>query len=77
MFDGIIDAISEGIDGLLQTIGDYFLYNFIYKIFYYLEIALCFVLSWLEQIYRVFTGMDDVTYEYKNGQNILTLKKML
>lgn len=28
-------------------------------------------------IYMVKKSMDDITYEYKNGQNILTLKKHL
>ena len=28
-------------------------------------------------IYMVKKSMDDVTYEYKNGQNVLTIKKNL
>ena len=28
-------------------------------------------------IYMVKKSMDDITYEYKNGQNILTIKKNL
>ncbi len=59
----MFDWLMDGIDGLMQTIGDYFLYNFIFKVFYYLEIALCYVLSWLEEVYKTFTGMSDVTYD--------------
>lgn len=60
-----MDWITEGID--------YILYNFIYRIFYLIEIALCMGLSWLQQLMDVFTGSSYVTYDTKFGseQNYL------
>lgn len=54
-----MDWIEEGID--------YILYNFVYRLFYYLEIAFCMALDWLQELMDVFTGTTKVVYETKFG----------
>ena len=60
-----MDWIAEGMD--------YILYNFIYRLFYYLEIAFCLALNWLQELMDVFTGASMVTYKTNFGstQNYL------
>ena len=56
----IISGINDGVNGAFEDIGNWILYNIIYRLFYYLEIALCMVLSWLEGLFKVFTGQEMV-----------------
>ena len=58
----MFDFITDGIDSLMQSIGDFFLYNLIFKALYYIEIGLLYVLGWVESLYKIFTGMDEVYY---------------
>ena len=58
----MFDFIGEKLADAFQALGDLILYNVVYKMFYYLEIGLLYILSWLERVYRVFTGLDEVSY---------------
>lgn len=49
-----IDWFMEGLD--------YFVYNFVYAILYYLEIAICMGIDWVQEIMDIFTGTAMVTY---------------
>ena len=59
------DLIMEGFN--------YILYNFIYRLFYYLEIVICMAMDWIQELMDVFTGASMVTYKTNFGstQNYL------
>ncbi|WP_143008448.1 Mbov_0396 family ICE element transmembrane protein [Pseudobutyrivibrio sp. YE44] len=54
-----MDWIEEG--------WNYILYNFIYRLFYYLEIAICMALDWIQELMDVFTGTTKVIYKTNFG----------
>ena len=45
------------VDGLIEKIE-----NLIGHLFYLLEAALCLAIQWMQKLFNVFTGIDDVTY---------------
>ncbi len=49
-----MDWIKEGLN--------YFLYNFVYTLLYYMEIGLCMVIDWIQELMDIFTGIKKVTY---------------
>ena len=53
------ETIREGFEDIL--------YNFVYVIFYYIEAALCRVISWLESLFNVFAGIDEAKYNGKGA----------
>ena len=42
---------------------DYILYNIIYRMFYWAEIALCQVIKWMQDLFGVFAGTETVLYD--------------
>ena len=59
---GIGDSISNALSGALNTV----LESTIYKMFYSLEKGVCWLVEIFYEMFRVFSGMDDVTY---NGES--------
>ena len=62
MLDGIIsgirDVIGDGITSLLESI----LKLLVFRLFYYLEKALCWLVGILMELFEVFAGLEPVTY---------------
>ncbi|GEM_PF-6394210 len=48
---------------------DWILYNLIYRVFYILEIAICQIVEWEQQLFNVFSGISTVKY----GNDEMTL----
>ena len=55
------DATSDTLSGILESI----LNATIYRLLYYIAAALCRIVDFLDQMFRVFAGIDKVTY---NGE---------
>ena len=62
MLDGIVsgirDVIGDGITSLLESI----LKLLVFRLFYYLEKALCWLVGILMELFEVFAGLEPVTY---------------
>ncbi len=58
LFGGVSDLLGDGISSLLESI----LNATLFKIFYYLERALCQVINILYQLFEVFSGQTKVKY---------------
>ncbi|MBQ3773921.1 MAG: hypothetical protein II833_05990, partial [Pseudobutyrivibrio sp.] len=48
-----IDWFKEGLN--------YFLYNFVYVLFYYLEIGICMFIDWIQELMDIFSGTAQVS----------------
>ena len=58
LWGGISDVLGDGLSSMLESI----LNATIFKLFYYLERALCWVLGVLMDLFEVFAGLETVTY---------------
>ena len=54
MIGDILGAIKEGFE--------YVIYNTVYRLFYYAEIALCQIISVMQGLFKAFSGMETVSY---------------
>jgi len=61
LWEGAGDILGEGLSSMLEQI----LNATIFKLFYYLESALCWLIGVLMELFEVFAGLEPVTY---NGQ---------
>lgn len=62
LFDGAGELFGDGIQSILEMV----LNATIFKIFYYLERALCYIINILSQLFDVFSGVEKVTYAGEN-----------
>ena len=56
--NGIRDVVGDGITSLLESI----LKLLVFRLFYYLEKALCWLVGILMELFEVFAGLEPVTY---------------
>ena len=53
--NGITDIVNDGLEAILNAT--------IYKLFYYVGNGLCKIVGWLDQMFRIFAGINKVTYD--------------
>ena len=58
LWEGVGDIFGEGVQSLLESV----LNATLFKVFYYLERALCQIINILYQIFEVFSGQKEITY---------------
>jgi len=61
IWGGVSDFLGEGISSLLESI----LKLLVFRLFYYLEKALCWLVGILMELFEVFAGLEPVTYNGK------------
>ncbi|MBR5428991.1 MAG: hypothetical protein IK116_00520, partial [Firmicutes bacterium] len=62
LWGGVSDIIGDGLSSMLESI----LNATIFKLFYFLERALCWVIGILMELFEVFAGLEPVTYNGKS-----------
>ena len=62
LWGGVSDFIGDGLSSMLESI----LNATIFKLFYFLERALCWVIGILMELFEVFAGLEPVTYNGKS-----------
>ena len=66
------------LDGLVETISNWwnsFLENTLWRIFWFVEVAICKVMGFLEEVMMVFTGETEVTY--KQSESVVQHKTLI
>ena len=53
--EGVTDVVNDGLEAILNAT--------IYKLLYYIGNGLCKIVGWLDQMFRVFAGINKVTYD--------------
>ncbi len=62
ILESVSDKISGALGDAIQSAFDYILYNFVYVVFYYIEVGFCKLIWIADNIYEVFTGSRKVYY---------------
>ena len=63
LWGGVSDFLGDGISSLLESI----LKLLVFRLFYYLEKALCWLVGILMELFEVFAGLEPVTYNGKQS----------
>lgn len=67
ILESVSDKVSGALGDAIQNAFDYILYNFIYVVFYYIEVGFCKAIWVVDSIYEVFTGSREVYYNGKSS----------